>query len=121
MMSKIRFELMDKRRMEELLPQLFNILYNNMNVIAPTGSSYEEDKSIWLPAVTRGMEKAPRQIILMYVGANLAGYFQYYINEGRFMVEEIQLLPQYESTTLLYSFIRFMGKMIRHLFLWRIR
>lgn len=112
MMSKIRFELMDKRRMEELLPQLFNILYNNMNVIAPTGSSYEEDKSIWLPAVTRGMEKAPRQIILMYVGANLAGYFQYYINEGRFMVEEIQLLPQYESTTLLYSFIRFMGKMI---------
>ena len=28
------------------------------------------------------------------------------------MVEEIQLLPQYQSTTLLYSFIRFMGKMI---------
>ena len=48
----------------------------------------------------------------MYDGETLAGYFQYYINEGVFMVEEIQLMPAYQSTTLLLALFRYLSKML---------
>ena len=111
-MKQFRFEFMDKERLDEWLPLLFDILYTNMSIIAPTGNSYENDKNIWIPAVSQGLEREQRQIIIMYDGETLAGYFQYYINEGVFMVEEIQLMPAYQSTTLLFALFRYLSKIL---------
>jgi len=110
-MVRFRFEFMDKSRKAVYLPLLFDILYANMKQIVP-GGPYETEKADWLSEVEPAMEKAPRQIILMYAGDVLAGYFQYYVNGSVFMVEEIQIVPQYQGTTLLYSLFRPLGNVL---------
>ena len=108
-MSRLQFEFMDKARKGDYLPRLFDILYNNMKSIVP-GGHYDAEKATFLAEVGSALEKAPRKIILMYAGDELAGYFQYYVNGGLFMVEEIQIVPEYQGTTLLYALFRFLGK-----------
>ena len=107
----IRFEFMEKGWKDDYLPLLFDILYTNMKEIVP-GGPYEEEKTAWLAEVAPAMEKAPRKIILIYAEDEIAGYFQYYVNGGVFMVEEMQIIPQYQSTTLLYTLFCFLGKVL---------
>ncbi len=95
-MAEIRIDYMDKTDADKLLPELFDILYENMKTIAPY--DYDADRSEFLREVGQALEKAPRKIILIYAGSCLAGYFQYYINNGVFMVEEVQLRPRYQRT-----------------------
>ena len=83
-----------------------------MKDIAPSGVSYEEEREEWLSAVGPALDKAPRQIVLIYDGVSLAGYFQYYVNGGIFMVEEIQLVPEYQGTTLFCALFRFLGEVL---------
>lgn len=109
-MERFRFEFLDKRRKETWLPRLFDMLYSNMKDITPSGVPYEQEREAFLGAVGPALDREPRQIILMYGGEALAGYFQYYVNGGTFMVEELQLLPEYRATTLLTALIRFLGR-----------
>ena len=106
----IRF--LDKEKELYLLEPLFDLLCENMNSIAPSGLSYEEEKTQWLSEVAPAMAKASRQIVLMYDGDTLAGYLQYYINSGLFMVEEIQIRKDCRSTSLFAALWKFM---LRHL------
>ena len=106
----IRF--LDKETELPLLEQLFDLLYENMRTIAPTGLHYEEEKQQWLSQVGPAMAKAPRQIVLVYEGEKLAGYLQYYINNGLFMVEEIQLRQDCRCTSLFASLWKFMSHVI---------
>lgn len=94
----IRFEFLDKSRTDEFLPQLFDLLYNNMNAIAPSGFTREEDWEEWRGAVGPALQKEPRKIILIYSGDKLIGYFQYFVNAETFMMEEIQLKPEFHGT-----------------------
>ena len=111
-MGRFCFEFLDKTQKDCWLPKLFEILYHNMKDIAPSGVSYEEEREEWLSAVGPALDKAPRQIVLIYDGVSLAGYFQYYVNGGIFMVEEIQLVPEYQGTTLFCSLFRFLGEVL---------
>ena len=111
-MSMIRFEFLDKSCPDQMLPRLFDILHTNMRSIAPTGKSYEDERQQWLAAVAPALEKAPRQIILMYAGEELSGYFQYYVNGGTFMVEEIQIVENWQSSNLLLGLIRFLWQVL---------
>ena len=106
----IRF--LDKEKELHLLEQLFDLLYENMRPIAPSDLPYEEEKHQWLSQVGPAMAKAPRQIVLVYDGEDLAGYLQYYINRGLFMVEEIQLRPNCRSTSHFSSLWKFMARVI---------
>ena len=106
----IRF--LDKALEMHLLEQLFDLLYENMLPIAPSGLGYEEEKQQWLSEVVPAMAKAPRQIILLYDGDILAGFLQYYINHGLFMVEEIQLRKDFRSTSLFAALWKFMSRII---------
>lgn len=110
-MNRFRFEFMDKARKGDYLPRLFDILYDNMNPIVP-GGAYDTEKAAFLAEVGPALEKGPRKIILMYAGDELVGYFQYYVNGGFFMVEEIQIIPAYQSTTLLYALFRFLERVL---------
>ena len=45
--------------------EIFNILADNMSVIAPTGNSREYDFNCWLEAVKDSLQREERQIILI--------------------------------------------------------
>lgn len=102
----IRF--LNKETELDLLEPLFDLLYENMAEIAPSGLSYEAEKQQFLSSVRPAMERAPRQIVLMYDGNTLAGYLQYYVNNGIFMVEEIQIRRGFRSTVLFAQLWKFM-------------
>ena len=89
---------LDKSCKDAVLPLLFDILYANMSVIAPTGNAYAEDRSRWLSCVSPALEKEPRRILLLWDGDEIAGFFQYFVNKGLFMMEEIQLRDRYKGT-----------------------
>lgn len=102
------FEFMPKEKASEILPGLFAILAENMSVIAPTGNGYEEDLAEFMANVLPAVQKPRRQIIIIRDGEKTAGYFQYFVNETTFMMEEIQFRAEYRGTGLfkrLYSFL----------------
>ena len=68
-----------------------------MSKITPTGNSYEQDLDFWLSCVSPALEKEPRKILLIYDGEILAGFFQYFVNNGLFMMEEIQFRNAYKG------------------------
>lgn len=93
------FEFLDRSRAEETLPTLFDILYANEKALFP-GAGYEAEKQSYLARVLPALQKEPRRIVLMRERGRLAGFFQYYVNRDRFMMEEIQFLPEYFGTGL---------------------
>ena len=99
---------LDKSEKDHWLPRLFDLLYENMQSIAPSGLPYEVERKEWLEAVSPALDKAPRQIILCFVAGELAGYIQYYIREQMLMVEEIQLKKKYQRTLLFYKFCKYL-------------
>lgn len=104
----ILFHRLPKNDAEDILSVLFKILHFNMSVIAPTGNDFEKDHRIWIDAVSHGLKRDERQIILIYNDAEIIGYFQYYVNSSTFMMEEIQFKKEYQGTgifRLLYSYL----------------
>lgn len=106
------FEFLDKSKVTEILPTLFDILYNNMNKIAPFDKPFEQAKLEWTQQVAPAMKKDRRQIVLMHDNNTIVGYAQYYTNEAILMIEEIQLKPNYQKTMLLYKFCKFMKSIL---------
>ena len=93
----------------ELLPRLFAILHENMNAIAPTGNSYEEDEALWCTCIEEALSKDPRKLLMIYDGETLAGFFMYYVNGDLWMMEEIQFAPAYRGSGLfskLYAYLQ---------------
>lgn len=107
-MKAISFVKYDPAQAEEVLYQMYDILYTNMSRIAPTGCSREEDRQVWLSYMMK--EQVERQILLIYAGENLAGYFQYRIDGETLCADEIELSPQYQRTFLFYRFLRHMAQ-----------
>ena len=108
-MEHISFSLLDKTHSSEILDELYDILYGNMSVIAPTGSSYEEDKQSWLPCIVSALENPQRKILLIYGEAGLAGLFMFSLKNETFLMEEIQFKPEYQGVGLF-------GRLYRYLF-----
>ena len=63
---RYRFCFLEKQCAENILPILFEILYSNMSVIAPTSNTYEQDFQLWQSSVAPALSKQQRQIVLMY-------------------------------------------------------
>lgn len=104
----IEFEYLNKLDFQTVANDLFNILADNMKKIAPTGNTREEDYKCWYEGVSKGLKRDERQIILIKDNKNIIGFFQYYINADTFMMEEIQLNPEYQGKGIfrnLYGFL----------------
>ncbi len=110
-MAKVSFCDFDPMKSEVILPQMFHILSTNMDKIAPTGDSYEEDMKIWLSYMMSEQIKEMK-ILLMYVGETLAGYFQYSINKNIVLLEEVEIVPEYQRTLLFYHFLKYVSNII---------
>lgn len=107
-MYNIRFEYLGKPDFSSLSNDLFNILADNMMAIAPTGNTREDDYKCWYQGVSDGLKRDERQIILIKDNDNIIGFFQYYINENTFMMEEIQFKSEYQGKGVfraLYGFV----------------
>jgi len=104
----IIFEYLIKSDFSFVANIIFNMLADNMNVIAPTGNSIEEDYRCWYDAVSVGLQREERQIILIKDNGKIIGFFQYYINADTFMMEEIQFKTEYQGKGIfreLYGFV----------------
>ncbi len=102
------FQYADKEKIQDLLPALFDILYQNMGEDFPSGNTREDDFNDWLSEVRPAMEKSARQIVLMYSDASLIGFFQYYVNPETFMMEEMQIVKDFQGSGIfasLYSWL----------------
>ena len=89
----IRFSFLDKAQFENRARELFSLLHANMEPIVPGEFVFEE----WAAAVGGGLKSPRRQIVLMTAeNDELAGFFQYYVNDTTFMMEEIQIRPAYQ-------------------------
>lgn len=107
-MVKLSFEYLNKSDFQTVARQIFDILADNMTVIAPTGNSREEDFVLWSDAVSDGLQREERLIILIKDNETIVGFFQYYTNAETFMMEEIQFRPAYQGKGVfrkLYGFI----------------
>lgn len=104
----ITFEFLDKTDFSQKSKEIFDILADNMTVIAPTGNTREEDFDCWSDSVSEGLERTERKIVLIKRYNELIGFFQYFTNEDTFRMEEIQLKPEYHGKGIfrkLYGFI----------------
>ena len=104
----IGFEYLRKSDFSSVANIIFNILADNMTVISPTGNSLQEDYGCWREAVSKGLQREERQIILVKVDDKIIGFFQYYINADTFMMEEIQFKHDYQGKGIfreLYGFV----------------
>lgn len=95
-----RFEFADKTKPLPLLYSLFDILHTNMNAISPSPKSYDAALEDWLSELLVALKKDRRQIVLMYDGEELVGYFQYYTTEDTLMMEEMQIVKDHQGTGL---------------------
>jgi len=109
-MTAPAFRFLEKPPAPEILDEIFDVLATNMRVIAPTGLTYEEDKAQWMACVPPALEQEARQILLIYAGDELAGFFQYYVTADHnvFMMEEIQFKEAYRGSGLFGELYRFL-------------
>ena len=56
-MTNFEFKLADAQCVNDNLPDMFSILYSNMNAIMPTGHSYEEDYAVWMNYAVPAMQQ----------------------------------------------------------------
>ena len=104
----ITFEFLNKTDFSQKSKEIFDILADNMTMIAPTGNTREEDYICWSDSVSEGLERTERKIVLIKRYNELIGFFQYFTNEDTFRMEEIQLKPEYHGKGIfrkLYGFI----------------
>lgn len=106
--KSIFFSYLNKNEFENISHDIFNILADNMRIIAPTGNSRDDDYKCWYKAVSNGLQRDERQIILIKDKQKIIGFFQYYTNTDTFVMEEIQIKSEYQSKNIfrdLYGYI----------------
>ncbi|MCQ2431766.1 MAG: hypothetical protein MJ175_04090 [Clostridia bacterium] len=94
------FKQMEKQDIPVYLTEMFDILADNMNRIAPTGKSYQEDYKIWSECVVPVFSEGKRSVILILDDGVLCGYFQYCVTDTTFRMDEIQFRPEYHGSGL---------------------
>ena len=102
--------LLDKQREMDLLNDVFELLWENMQQIVPSDHGYEEEKRRWLANVAPALKKDPRQLALIFDGEALVGFCQYYCNGGIFMIEELQLRRGFRAGGYTVTLWRFLSR-----------
>lgn len=103
----IHIGLMPKEDKEKLLLILFDIYYQNTSSITHLNSTHPSLKSEWTCEVSFALDKPQRNIIIARDGDNIVGFAMLYTNGDLLMVEEIQIVKDYQRTRLLFDLCRF--------------
>ena len=103
---------LNKEEKENVLPQLFDLLFENMNQIDPTGNTSEQDFQTWMKCIVPELETDERNILLIKCDGRLAGFFQYSVKESTLYMEEIQLYQEYWGSGAFSDLYRFLASII---------
>ncbi len=104
----VKFSYLNKSDFSSVAIEIFNILADNMEKIAPTGNTRAQDYKCWYEAVSEGLQRDERQIVLIKVSDSIIGFFQFYTNSDTFIMEEIQFKSEYQGKGIfrkLYGFL----------------
>ncbi len=96
-----RFEFLTQEKKDVLLPKLYDIMFDNMGLL-------NGKKDDWCSVISEALTKEPRKLLLIYKEERLAGFFMYYVNQNRFMMEEIQFVKEVQGSGVfrrLYEFL----------------
>ena len=107
-MGKFSFRYLLPGEAKIFLPRMFEILYTNMTAIAPSDAGYQEDMEMWLSYIQPALEQGKVQVLLMFAGVELAGYFQYSFRGEMMLVDEVEIKPEYQRTMLFYRGCQFL-------------
>lgn len=69
-----------------------------MKNIAPTGDNDEKDFIIWNDYISEAIKSQSRQIVLALKNDNVIGFFQYFVTDDTFVMEEIQISAEFQGT-----------------------
>ena len=105
-MAMFQYVYLNKAQKDLWLPKLFDLLYENMQVLLPNGAPYERQKQAWIAEVSPALDKPPRQVLMCLFGGDVVGYLQYYTRQDLLMIEEIQIKGAFQKTTLFRSICR---------------
>lgn len=102
------FRLMKIEDIPVYINEMFEILSDNMNEIAATGNTFDEDFMSWSECVVPAIQAGRRNIILIFSEEKLCGFFQYFVSDTTFRMDEIQFRKEYHGSGLfseLYHYI----------------
>ena len=111
-MSRFVFRQMKKEDIPVFKNEMFDILADNMSKIAPTGNSYDEDYRIWSESVVPVFYEGKRSVILIFDEDILCGFFQYFVNDTTFRMDEIQFRREYHGSGLFAELYRYITTII---------
>ena len=109
-MRNVQFKYMTVEECDDILPQLFHILYSNMSIIAPTNHSYDDDFKIWISNIYPSMRDDFRKIVLFYAEGRLIGYFRYSVISSSLFMEDIQIISEYQGSGIFSSLYKWLVK-----------
>ena len=95
-----------------MLPILFDLLYENMDKIAPGEGTYSEQKETWVSEVSFALRRPSRQILMFCHLGEPVGFVMYYFRSGMLMVEELQLKRSVQRSLAFLSCCRSMCYLI---------
>ena len=107
-----RFKQMQNEDIAVFINEMFEILASNMNVIAPTGNSYDADFKIWSECVVPVWREGKRRVILIFCEDTLCGFFQYFVNYKTFRMDEIQFKKEYQGCGLFAELYHYLTTII---------
>ena len=111
-MSCFKFRHLTAEDIPVLIGEMYDILYQNMNSIAPTGNTYEEDYKSWSSCVEPVWKNGKRSVILIFSDDTMCGFFQYCIYDDTFRMDEIQFKPEYQGSGLFSELYHYLTTVI---------
>ncbi len=85
------FRYLQKQDFSVYAPKLFKIMHTNMNVIAPTENSYEDDFKSWCDSFGNAfINRSEWKTVLIELDNGIVGFFAYACSNDTFLMEEIQ-------------------------------
>lgn len=92
----ITFYEIDRNGFDIIGKDCFDLFFTNMNKILNIKSD-QKSREEWISCISDALAKDPRKFVIIKDDETLAGFFMYYVNNGKFMMEEIQLKSEYQG------------------------
>ena len=106
------FRQMKNEDISVFIDEMFEILASNMSAVAPTGNSYDEDYKTWSESAVPAWREGKRSVILIFCEDKLCGFFQYFVNDTTFRMDEIQFKKEYQGCGLFAELYHYLTTVI---------
>jgi hypothetical protein len=95
----IKYDYLKKENFENIARDLFEILANNMDGIAPTGNPREDDYKTWHSDVSPKVEKDEVSFLLATEEetGNIVAFLEHHFTEDTLVLDEVQISKAYHG------------------------